>query len=64
MAIAEYNKIDVENDSKTVIQSKIDAMKEAVRNGDMTQGEYDAEKERVETSMTLKKRLFGYAFTW
>ena len=60
--IPEYNKIDVQNDTKEVIQAKIDALKEAVKKGDITTEEYDTEKNRVEANIKLHK--LGYAFTW
>lgn len=60
--IPEYNKIDVLNDTKEVIQAKIDALKESLSKGDITQEEYDTEKNRVKVNVKLHK--LGYAFTW
>ena len=50
--IHNYNKIDVNTDTKTVIQSKIDTMKLEVSLGNMTEQEYLNEKLRVENEMS------------
>jgi len=60
--IPNYNKIDVLNDTADVIQAKIDVLKEALTKGEITQEEYDTEKNRVEANVKLHK--LGYAFTW
>jgi uncharacterized membrane protein len=60
--IPEYNKVDVLNDTKEVAQAKIDVLKESLSKGEITQAEYDMEKNRVETNVKLHK--LGYAFTW
>jgi uncharacterized membrane protein len=60
--IPEYNKIDVLNDTKEVAQAKIDALKVSLSKGEITQEEYDTEKNRVEANVKLHK--LGYAFTW
>ena len=60
--IPNYNKIDVLNDTVDVIQAKIDVLKEALTKGEITQEEYDTEKNRVEANVKLHK--LGYAFTW
>ena len=57
-----YNKVDVLNDTKEVAQAKIDALKESLGKGEITQEEYDMEKNRVEANAKLHK--LGYAFTW
>ena len=60
--IPNYNKIDVLNDTVDVIQAKIDVLKEALTKGEITQEEFDTEKNRVEANVKLHK--LGYAFTW
>lgn len=60
--IPNYNKIDVLNDTVDVIQAKIDTLKEALAKGEITQEEFDTEKNRVEANVKLHK--LGYAFTW
>lgn len=60
--IPNYNKVDVLNDTKEVAQAKIDALKESLGKGEITQEEYDMEKNRVEVNAKLHK--LGYAFTW
>jgi uncharacterized membrane protein len=50
------------NDTKEVAQAKIDVLKEALTKGEITQEEYDTEKNRVEANVKLHK--LGYAFTW
>lgn len=57
------NRIDTDNDTIEVIKAKIEAMKEEVASGTMTQDEYNAEKERVMKELR-DKGLVGYAFTW
>ena len=60
--IPEYNKIDVQNDTKEVIQAKIDTLKELLAKGEINQEEYDMEKNRVEVNAKLHK--LDYAFNW
>jgi uncharacterized membrane protein len=60
--IPNYNKIDVLNDTKEVAQAKIDALKVSLSKGEITQEEYDTEKNRVEANVKLHK--LSYAFTW
>jgi hypothetical protein len=60
--IPEYNAIDVKNDTKEVIQAKIDVLKKGVEEGTVTEEEYENEKLRVETALLVHK--LGYAFTW
>ena len=60
--IHSYNRIDVNTDTKTVIQAKIDTMKLEVSLGNMTEQEYLNEKSRVENEMSNYN--VNYAFNW
>jgi len=60
--IHDYNKIDINTDTKTVIQAKINAMKLEVSLGNMTEQEYLNEKSRVENEMSNYN--INYAFNW
>ena len=66
MAIETYNKIDVKNDDFTVIKAKIEKLKELLDEGKVTQEEYDAERDRVESELKElnDKPKLGYAFNW
>ena len=50
--IHDYNRIDVNTDTKTIIQLKINTMKLEVSLGNMTEQEYLNEKLRVENEMS------------
>jgi len=60
--IHDYNKIDVNTDTKTVIQTKINTMKLEVSLGNMTEREYLNEKSRVENEMSNYN--VNYDFDW
>jgi len=60
--IHDYNRIDVNTDTKTVIQTKINTMKLEVSLGNMTEQEYLNEKSRVENEMSNYN--VNYAFNW
>lgn len=60
--IHDYNRIDVNTDTKIVIQAKINAMKLEVSLGNMTEQEYLNEKSRVENEMSNYN--VNYAFNW
>ena len=65
--IPEYNKIDFENDDLLVIDAKKKILENAVKNGLITQEEFDAEKARVLSaydSYCGSTRKLGYAFNW
>ena len=65
--IPEYNKIDFENDDLLVIDAKKKILENAVKNGLITQEEFDAEKARVLSaydSYCKSKPKLGYAFNW
>jgi hypothetical protein len=50
--IHDYNRIDVNKDTKTIIQAKINTMKLELSLGNMTEQEYLNEKSRVENEMS------------
>jgi hypothetical protein len=50
--IHDYNRIDVNTDTKTIIQAKINTMKLELSLGNMTEQEYLNEKSRVENEMS------------
>ena len=60
--IHDYNKIDVNTDTKTVIQTKINTMKLEVSLGNMTEREYLNEKSRIENEMSNYN--VNYDFDW
>ena len=60
--IHDYNKIDVNTDTKTIIQSKINTMKLEVSLGNMTEKEYLNEKSKVENEMSNYN--VNYDFDW
>ena len=60
--IHDYNRIDVNTDTKTIIQTKINTMKLEVSLGNMTEQEYLNEKSRVENEMSNYN--VNYAFNW
>ena len=50
--IHDYNRIDINTDTKTIIQAKINTMKLELSLGNMTEQEYLNEKSRVENEMS------------
>ena len=58
--IPDYNQIDPLNDSKAVIESKIQAIKKAYNNGKVT----EEEVEEVKSLLAKASAKLGYAFTW
>ena len=60
--IHNYNRIDVNTDTKTVIQAKINTMKLEVSLGNMTEREYLNEKSRIENEMSNYN--VNYDFDW
>lgn len=58
--VPKYNRIDAENDTKNVIEAKIDAIKESYANGEITFEDMEGERAKLERAT---ERL-GYSFTW
>lgn len=67
--IPEYNKINFETDDLMVVEAKKKILEEAVKNGQITQEEFEAERARVlkayeDYQASHQNQKLSYAFNW
>ena len=62
--IPEYNKICFETDDLLIVEAKKQVLENALKNGLITQDEFNTEKTRVLQEYSQYCSKLGYAFNW